>query len=382
MTHPSLSARRSRVAWRAVLAAGAFLLLLGTHWPNLTMSEGVPGSDKTIHLAAFGGITWLLWRARWTQSRWLTLLFAAAFALLNEWSQGLPLVNRHVSSADAIANLLGVMVAGLWLWALAPVGGPVNRRRLATAQHAWERIFLRWRIWLALLVWVMPCAVIAIWAFLRLPSDSARLVILGSMVAAFMLVHAVIVWAWRRSLAVVRRERRCLCCDAPVPAAPQDADLPDPSFAGGVCILCEQSHARATWAALGAPSLRAMWRAGGLSFTMLLVGCSALLGLILLFPVLHAAALSRGHVPGASSFMRTLMLDSGMSQAVDLALLLSLLAFAVRLYRSRIAAALHDRADRCVTCGHLLLGTPLRGGVGRCGECGQGFLVEHALERR
>jgi len=371
MTFPSPFARRIRFAWRLVFVVSVLVLCAGTHWPNLGIGPEVPASDKTIHLAVFAALSWLLWRTRWISSRLVTLLAVAVFALLNEWSQGLPFVNRHSSVADGIANLMGVAVGGLWLWALAPVGETVNRRRLATVQHAWERLFHPLRAWVLIGLLSVPFLAVAAFALLRLPADTARMVILGSMVTGFMSLHAALVLAMRRSIRCVRSERRCLSCDAPVPDFPGAGDLPDPAFAAGTCAACGRVHPKGTWADLGTPSPRAMTRAGGLSLAVVLTGSAALLGLIMLFPVLYAAALSGG----GGRLTGLVRIDQGLSEAVDLMLLLLFLSVAVRLYRSRIAAALLDRADRCIACGYDLTGTPIQGGIGRCGECGQGFIA-------
>ena len=66
-------------------------------------------------------------------------------------------------------------------------------------------------------------------------------------------------------------------------------------------------------------------------------------------------------------------LPSDITAAIDLSLCLLLLAFATRLYRTRLARY-YDRSIRCRKCGHDLRGTPIEQGVGRCGECGTPFV--------
>jgi len=385
MTHDTFFGHRITRAWRLAFAAGVVALFLGTHWPNLKMGEAVPATDKTIHMVVFAVLTWLFWRAKWTTSRWLTVCAVASFGLVNEWSQGLPFINRHVSAADGLANTLGVVIAGSWLWALAPVGGRVNRRRLATSQHAWERIFFPVRAWVRYTLLALPFALTVFWAYFFLPADIARRVILSAMIAGTITLHAVLFHNWRQSLLVVRTQRRCHACDAKVHVHEGSRRLIDATFAGGTCAACGHRHEMATWADSGTPTPRALWRAGGVSLLVLIFGASLLIGLITLFPVLHAAVIS-GDPAGerwvsGGRLMRMALLNDGMSQAIDLAVLCLLLSVAVRLYRSRVAAVLIDRPDRCVSCGYNLSGTPVVDGVGRCGECGQGFFVLEDAER-
>ena len=119
----AIGVRRTRVAWpwRCVLLVYAVALTTATHWPQLKLRPDAPASDKLIHLLAFGGLTFLLWQTRWFRRRWTVVVIALVWSLLDELTQGL--MQRVVSGYDMVANVLGVLVAGAWLWALAPVGG-------------------------------------------------------------------------------------------------------------------------------------------------------------------------------------------------------------------------------------------------------------------
>lgn len=88
----------------------------GTHWPNLVIGPEVPASDKTIHVAAFAGLTILMWMTRWIPSLAVVGAVMIAWAVLDELSQGIPILGRTVSLYDMAANVLGVTVAAALIW--------------------------------------------------------------------------------------------------------------------------------------------------------------------------------------------------------------------------------------------------------------------------
>lgn len=112
-----LSGRRLMAVRTAFIIYGC-VLLLGTHWPRLEARLGdIPRPDLYIHLVSFGLFTLLLVYSRWfgpllsfRNLSWAGLL-SLAFALLNEASQGLPIVQRQARFDDGAANVLGVAMA-------------------------------------------------------------------------------------------------------------------------------------------------------------------------------------------------------------------------------------------------------------------------------
>ncbi|MBX3386838.1 MAG: hypothetical protein KF768_09725 [Phycisphaeraceae bacterium] len=111
----SLRKRRPIAIAFFAYALGLFVL---THWPRLTVEvEGIDRPDLFIHVAAYGLWTALLiasgllgsWRSTATVLR--CGLVAAIWSALDEWSQGLPFVQRHATWDDAFANWAGVGLA-------------------------------------------------------------------------------------------------------------------------------------------------------------------------------------------------------------------------------------------------------------------------------
>ena len=173
-------ARRIARPWRAALVIYALALTIATHWPRLEISrEAMPASDKMIHAIAFAGLAWLLWRSRWFGSRWLVVLIALLWCAADEFSQGIPILGRQSSRYDLTASALGVITAGVWLWALGPIGGVANRMRLALDQSAFDRLFLSRRVWMIFIGVLLICAVPPSIAWLILsPVIVSRLIVL------------------------------------------------------------------------------------------------------------------------------------------------------------------------------------------------------------
>ncbi|HEX7011010.1 MAG TPA: VanZ family protein, partial [Phycisphaeraceae bacterium] len=120
-------------------------LAVGTHWPGLNLGyslDVVFQLDKILHALAMGvlmlGLAWarpLGSLAAWPAQALAACLIASAYAVLDELSQGW--MDRIVSPADAVANLIGVLGAYLVLTA------------------RWVRPYPRWAIILARLVWLL-----------------------------------------------------------------------------------------------------------------------------------------------------------------------------------------------------------------------------------
>jgi hypothetical protein len=102
--------------WRLVFLAYAILLTLATHWPNLQIDAPlIERPDLVLHLVCFGLLGGLLVAARFFDEAPLSrsnlgwsLLVGLAWSGLDELSQGLPYINRHVMWSDFLANAAGV----------------------------------------------------------------------------------------------------------------------------------------------------------------------------------------------------------------------------------------------------------------------------------
>ncbi len=121
---------------RAMLGLYVCLLMLGTHWPRLEAQIGdLPRSDLYLHVGAFGVFTVLMLLARWfgetlaARNIFWTGVVSVGFAMLNEATQGLPIVARQASLDDAAANILGVAL---------PLGGATLLRAFSEGSGSGE----------------------------------------------------------------------------------------------------------------------------------------------------------------------------------------------------------------------------------------------------
>lgn len=116
----------ARTCARIAFACYALALVTATHWPALKIaSHGVSRLDLFIHAGAFGAWTFLftlggfygpvLSRHNIVRST----ATALAYALLDELTQGLPVLQRTVDPLDLAANAAGIVLVGLALLQLA-----------------------------------------------------------------------------------------------------------------------------------------------------------------------------------------------------------------------------------------------------------------------
>ncbi len=130
--------RRTR---RLAFAIYAVALFAATHYPNLRVRVGdIERPDLIIHMLAFGGWCTLLIAAEffgpWRRYRSLlaAAVVSAIYACFDEFTQGIPFLNRTVGLDDLAANLLGVSLVAAGALCAAAI---VNRRdsRHERAKH-------------------------------------------------------------------------------------------------------------------------------------------------------------------------------------------------------------------------------------------------------
>jgi VanZ family protein len=346
----AVAARRRRITapWRLALALYALALVTTTHWPNLRLGPQAPASDKIIHLLAFGTLTVLLWKTRWITRLTAAGLAVALWAVVDEYSQGIRILNRTVSLHDLIANCLGVAVALAWIWALQPVGaaGGPNRMRLKLASIVTDEMFATpppWRaLAIAALIGGVPLLVVC---FILNAADNAlpllefrrwgpRAAIVAGVVLA--ILATALQWRviWRRQLAQVMQSKPCLECGN-LPSA--EGWRPRVSI-WDISQMGALTKSRQTKAMLG---------------VAIAIG---IVVIIMLLPVMHSIIVSgavgggvEGGVggpagearsgtwlaPGIARLIGTL--GPEMSNTIDFAALMLLLAPCVRLYRQGLA---------------------------------------------
>lgn len=123
--------RRARPAIRVGFLGYAAALVVATHWPGLAVDAGGLRIDLFIHAGAFG-----LWLLLFAASGWFGPVLArqnvvwsigvsGVYAVADELSQGIPIVQRTVDPFDLLANASGIVVIGsLLLWKSAQARPP------------------------------------------------------------------------------------------------------------------------------------------------------------------------------------------------------------------------------------------------------------------
>lgn len=362
--------RRVNRPWRILFVVYALALTTGTHWPALKLPASVPVSDKGLHMMAFGFLTIFLWRTQWIRSRWLVGILVAVWSMADEYSQGIPGLNRHVGWEDGLANLLGVITVLVWLWALRPLGGGSNRARLACLRFTFEEFFSRWTPWLTGLASLAICAVPGILIWRRFEADEKSIPVLGVLVGTVLMSG--LLWArpWLDTLKAVVASRPCSAC------ASSCAEVAPDESGHLACPSCGKSMHAGQWDHPAPPTLGVMasfsfWPA--VAFIVVLAGGFTL---IAASSVVYAVLLENriGGVQPLRLAHTIGTLPASVTQIVDLTAYLVLVAVAVRIYRGALGRY-YDQAVRCRKCGHDLRGTPTDGqGRGRCGECGAPFV--------
>lgn len=121
--NPATGPATRRTVWpRVLFALYALVLVTATHWPGLTIeAPSFTRLDLAVHAGAFG--CWMLlfaasgffgpFLSRRNLGRSLTV--AAAYAAVDELSQGIPAVNRSVDATDLAANWGGIVLVGVVL---------------------------------------------------------------------------------------------------------------------------------------------------------------------------------------------------------------------------------------------------------------------------
>ena len=119
-------------ATRCTFVAYLVALTIGTHWPKLQIEGPVERPDLWIHFAAYGGLCVLCAASAWfgpalsRRNIFVTAAITGVWSVVDEVTQGIPILHRHVSLQDALANLGGVAMATgalLVLRAAKPTGG-------------------------------------------------------------------------------------------------------------------------------------------------------------------------------------------------------------------------------------------------------------------
>lgn len=357
--------RRKTWPWRAVFVFYALALTTATHWPALDIGRiaggGFESPDKILHMLAFAGLLVLLWRTRWVPRAWQAAALVLAWTVIDEVTQALPVLKRTFSVQDLAAGQIGVVVTLAWFRALAPVGGPANRVRIAWLAFVIDDLFARPRMWVLTGLAGAGGAIVigtATWAILGTVDLDAIVrtsvvvpasITVGGFAGGVAAVVAAVAACVRRRVRTLGEIRPCLACGTGC----RDSGAGDDGR--GACPVCGTVFHRGQWSPPMLLPLSVVARGAGRA---LLAGAGVLVAAMVVYA-------------GVLRSWEGLLPD--MRLTVDLALIAVAVAVAVRVYRGR-QAVLYDRQHVCCRwCDHDLTGTEVTHGCGRCGECGTPF---------
>ncbi len=357
--------RRKTWPWRAVFVAYALVLTTGTHWPALDIGRVVGGGfespDKILHTLAFAGLLVLLWRTRWVPRVWQAAVFVLAWTVIDELTQALPVLNRTFSGQDLAASQIGVVVTLAWFRALAPVGGPANRLRIAWLGFVIDDLFAHARTWVltglagaggALVIGTATWAILStvgLDAIVRTSVVVPASITVGGFAGGVAAGVAAVAESVRRRARTLGEIRPCLACGTSC----RETGVGDDGR--GPCPVCGTLFHTGQWSPPMVLPLSVVARGVGRAG---LAGAGVLVAAMVVYV-------------GVLRSWEGLLPD--MRLTVDLALIAVAVAVAVRVYRGR-QAGLYDRQHVCCRwCDYDLAGTEMTHGCGHCGECGTPF---------
>jgi hypothetical protein len=338
----------------------------GTHWPRLQLGDPTHPPDKLLHFIAFGGLLFMLVRARFFAGLAANFLVALLWTALDEITQGIPGLGRSMSMEDIVAGWMGVTTTGLFLWATRPLAAPIVALRRQRFDAMIDLILSRRIGWIGFGVSVVggiatvgPLSILAN-GFSAEPTPFQAAVV-GAMLGAGSGGAAYLIIAMRSLEESLIERRLCLGCGE---AVGEGADS---------CAACGERPLLAQWLPMPGLSRADILRAC-LTPTLGAIGV-LILGLVLL----QAAAVL---IPTSPPILRLNAWWNGLSKGMDTNIhalsLAALVAVTVERIRVRMARRI-ERCDAvCLGCRHDLRSTPANGGIGRCGECGAGFVRSSA----
>lgn len=364
--------RRALLFWRAYFVLGWLVVTTSTHWPRLEFQELGDRFDKFLHAGAFGVLAALLWQTRWLARRWQVLLVMAIWAAIDESTQALPAVGRSADLDDWFADLLGVAMTGMLLWATRPVPGTVAgllaaRRRVAVGMLL-DRPMNWFHLATAVVLGLGAGGVAGYVVDSRFPmiSRPAQSVVLGAMLGGLCAFYLMRESGIRVLLRRIEPKWPCLRCGMPLCDTPAHHDI---------CPGCGLSCHPLAWAPFALPpGQQEFHRCAPLALQglglFILIAVGAVLGMSALAP--HSELLMR--LGKAHS-----MLPSDMQRLIDVVFVAAIAMWTYRRCRVRLADDLDRSGERCLGCNHDLRGLTTKGCWGICPECGERFVHASAV---
>jgi hypothetical protein len=323
--------RRVTLPWRVLFALYAIALTTGTHWPQLQLHVGeMPAPDKIIHMLGFGGLALLLWRTRWIRNAWLLLAVALIWTLLDELTQAIPIFGRTFSWLDIIGGWLGVTLVMAWVWALAPIGGVLNRKRLCVSEFVIDELFLRPRTWIIMGSASAGAAALvggaaAFLTFRVHPDGTLSAFFAFGVIGGMSGAVATIIPLWRQERVRITSLRPCLACGEPH----DDADVDEDGF--GRCLRCGERVHIWQWASLELPRETVLRCGRRAVVTAILFGVAVAL--------VHGAAcvVASEHIAAPAASANGWGAPADLRLAAAVTLLGAIVAVGVRTFRSQVS---------------------------------------------
>jgi hypothetical protein len=334
----------------------------GTHWPRLQLGDPTHPPDKLLHFIAFGGLMFMLVRARFFAGLTANFLVALLWTAFDEVTQGIPGLGRSMSFEDVAAGWMGVATTGLFLWATRPLAAPIVALRRKRFDAMIDLILSRRIGWIGFgvsavggIATIGPLAILAN-GFTAEPTPFQAAIVgavlgAGSGGAAYLLIVM-------RSLEDELIDRRlCLGCGTSVAQGEKS------------CPACGERPLLGQWLPMPVLSRGDILRA------CLPPAIGAIGVLILTVVVLQLAAML---IPTSEPILRLNGWWNGLSKGMDTNIhafyLAVIVAVTVERSRARMARRIESGHALCLGCRHDLRSTPAPDGTGRCGECGAGFV--------
>ncbi|MDZ4753259.1 MAG: VanZ family protein [Phycisphaerae bacterium] len=347
---------RARTGWRVLLGVYAAIVSVGTHWPRLQLGDPRHPPDKLLHFVAFGGLAFLLWQARYFKRVRSLFVFGVLWTATDEVTQAIPGLGRSFSVDDILAGSLGVWSATMLIWATKPAGGPMTRLRRERFDGVLDLVLSKPSAWLAFLTAGAAGSLIGmvVAVFINGYGDDPSpfmaaitgMVLGAAATGPAMLLHGVRVVDER-----MLRGRLCLGCGESF----GDVD--------GHCRVCGERSVPGQWFPVPWLSRRDVVRA----CVPPLLGA---IGSILLLLILYWGAAT--FWPNLDRWARGR--ESPMREAFGAVFLATLVALTLHRCRARLGRRIELGSVQCLGCGQDLRATPTTNGVGRCSECGAGFV--------
>ncbi len=357
---------RGLLVMRVLALGGLLVTLVATHWPRLQLSSEAP-SDKVLHAITYGFLTLLVWRATWFARLWQLGGAVVLLASVDEWTQSLPPFFRHTSWNDWTADLVGVAVCVFLLWCSMSARGSTGELRRAVRAASERRLFDRPFTWLAMVtsaaVGALVGGAISVTVSRLLLADERPLqtLFLGAVLFAAMGVDWTVRAGVRAMAKQIIKARLCLQCGGAIDVVGEAGQCPD----------CGRSWVRQQWVAM--PNLWSRDRGRLRRFLLWRIPRAALIAFVVVgsLGMYVWAALMLVDV----WFGQRIAVPGDMRDLFAYAYALAWIGLTIRLVRSAVASKQAIEGLECVSCGHLLRGVGVRGGVGVCPECGVEFIA-------